>query len=92
MPKDVQQPIVRIVDRFLDTIQQFAGLIEAILSQPNRSDCVDSTVGIVSTRRQNRHSSFEVPNCLLEMPAETKQISVIGEARPQCNRDTRLFG
>ncbi len=92
MPEDVQPPIVRIVDRLLYTIQQFAGLIEAILSQSNRRDCVDSTVGVVSTRRQNRHSSFEVPNCLLEMPAETKQISVVGKARPKCHRDTRLFG
>ena len=92
MPKDVEPPIIGIVDRFLYAIQQCLGLIKAILRKPNRRYSVDNTVSVISGRWQNRHSSFEVPNCLFEAPSETKQISIIGKARSECHRDARLFG
>ncbi len=92
MPKDVEPPIVRVMDRFLYAIQEFFGLIKAILGKPNRCYSVDSTVCVVSGRRQNRDSSFKVPNCLVELPSKTKQISIIGKARSECHCDTRLLG
>jgi hypothetical protein len=92
MPEDVEPPIIGTVDRFLYTIQQCLGLIKAILGEPNRRNSVNSTVSVISGRRQNRHSSFEVPNRLLEVASETKQISVIGKARSECHRDACLFG
>jgi hypothetical protein len=92
MPKDVEPPIVWIVDRFLNTIQEFLGLIKAILGKPNRSYGVDSTVSVVSGRWHNRHSSFEVPDGLFELPSKTKQISIIGKARSECHRDACLLG